>query len=258
MDVAATVPCLPGLFVAGVFSAALSSMASALNSLAGTMYEDFIRPCMKYNVTEKCASYILRLVVIVIGTICVLMVFVVEKLGGILQLAYTTGGVTSGAFLGLFSLGIFFPRANSKGALTGAIVSLLTLSWIAVGAQNAIATGNIKHKTLSTSIEGCSSSNDTIPTVNPVESPPEGAFVLFRISFMYYTMLGSFILLVVGMVVSLLTKPTDPQDLNPYLFAPFLQKYVMKLKEEGRKKDPTETEFLNMSPKEKTSLTEED
>jgi hypothetical protein len=30
------------------------------------------------------------------------------------QLAYTTGGVTSGAFLGLFSLGIFFPRANSK------------------------------------------------------------------------------------------------------------------------------------------------
>jgi Na+/proline symporter len=60
-------------------------MASALNSLAGTMYEDFIRPCMKYNITEKCASYILRFVVLVIGTICVLMVFVVERLGGILQ-----------------------------------------------------------------------------------------------------------------------------------------------------------------------------
>lgn len=258
MDVAATVPCLPGLFVAGVFSAALSSMASALNSLAGTMYEDFIRPCMKHNVTEKCASYILRLVVVLIGTICVLMVFVVEKLGGILQLAYTTGGVTSGAFLGLFSLGIFFPRANSKGALTGAIVSMLTLGWIAVGAQKSLATGTLKHEPLPTSIEGCSVPNVTIPTTNPVQSPPEEAFVLFRISFMYYTMLGSFILLVVGMIVSLLTKPMDPQDLNPYLFAPFLQKYVTKLKEEGRKKNPSETEFLNMSPKEKTSLTEED
>jgi hypothetical protein len=74
---------------------------------------------------------------------------------------------------------------------------------------------------------------------------------------MYYTMLGTFILLVVGMAVSLLTEPTDPQDLNPYLFAPFLQKYVMKLKEEGRKKDPSETEFLNISTKEKNSLTEE-
>jgi hypothetical protein len=75
---------------------------------------------------------------------------------------------------------------------------------------------------------------------------------------MYYTMLGSFILLVVGMIVSLLTKPTDPEDLNPYLFAPFLQKYVTKLKEDGRKKDPSEAEFLKMSPKKKTSLTEED
>jgi Na+/proline symporter len=67
-------------------------MASSLNSLAGTMYEDFIRPCMKYKVTEKCASYILRLVVFTVGVICVLMVFVVEKLGGILQV---TAGLTT-------------------------------------------------------------------------------------------------------------------------------------------------------------------
>lgn len=84
-----------------------SSMASALNSLAGTMYEDFIRPCMKYNVTEKCASYILRLVVIVIGTICVLMVFVVEKLGGILQV--TTVVLN---FLRAGALPVFESRCN--------------------------------------------------------------------------------------------------------------------------------------------------
>jgi Na+/proline symporter len=82
-------------------------MASALNSLAGTMYEDFIRPCMKYNVTEKCASYILRLVVIVIGTICVLMVFVVEKLGGILQV--TTVVLN---FLRAGALPVFASRCN--------------------------------------------------------------------------------------------------------------------------------------------------
>jgi hypothetical protein len=72
---------------------------------------------------------------------------------------------------------------------------------------------------------------------------------------MYYTMLGSFILIVVGMIVSLLTKPTDPQDLNPNLFAPFLRNYVTKLKEEGCKKNPAERELLNIPPEKDSSLT---
>ncbi|KAE8753003.1 hypothetical protein FOCC_FOCC000349 [Frankliniella occidentalis] len=42
MDVARSVPGLAGLFVAGVFSAALSTMSSGLNTLAGTIYEDFL------------------------------------------------------------------------------------------------------------------------------------------------------------------------------------------------------------------------
>lgn len=44
MDVGRSVPGLPGLFVAGVFSAALSSMSSCLNTLSGTIYTDFIKP----------------------------------------------------------------------------------------------------------------------------------------------------------------------------------------------------------------------
>lgn len=43
MDVAGRIPGLPGLFVSGIFSAALSTLSSSLNTLAGTLYEDFIR-----------------------------------------------------------------------------------------------------------------------------------------------------------------------------------------------------------------------
>jgi hypothetical protein len=75
---------------------------------------------------------------------------------------------------------------------------------------------------------------------------------------MYYTMLGSFILMVVGVTVSLLTKPTYPQDMNPNLYAPFLRNYITKLKEEGRQNNPTERELLNFPQKKKGSLTEED
>jgi hypothetical protein len=74
---------------------------------------------------------------------------------------------------------------------------------------------------------------------------------------MYYTLLGTFILIIVGIVVSLLTEPPDAQDLDPKLFAPFLQKYVMKLKEEGCKKNSTEKELLNIPPEKRSSLTEE-
>lgn len=42
LDVAADVPGLPGLFLAGLVSAGLSTMSAGLNTVAGTIYEDFI------------------------------------------------------------------------------------------------------------------------------------------------------------------------------------------------------------------------
>lgn len=42
-----------------------------------------------------------------------LLMFVVERLGGVMQVTYTLGGVTGGAQFGLFILGMFFPWANA-------------------------------------------------------------------------------------------------------------------------------------------------
>lgn len=43
VEVAGSIPGISGLFIAGIFSAALSSMSANLNTVAGTIYEDFIR-----------------------------------------------------------------------------------------------------------------------------------------------------------------------------------------------------------------------
>lgn len=40
------------------------------------------------------------------------MVFVVERLGNIFSLAISIVGVTAGTLLGMFTLGMVFPRAN--------------------------------------------------------------------------------------------------------------------------------------------------
>lgn len=44
MDVAGHLPGLPGLFLAGLVSAALATMSASLNTVSGTIYEDFISP----------------------------------------------------------------------------------------------------------------------------------------------------------------------------------------------------------------------
>lgn len=47
------------------------------------------------------------------GIICVAMVFLVEKMGALIQAGKSLAGITAGTLLGLFSLGMFFPWANS-------------------------------------------------------------------------------------------------------------------------------------------------
>lgn len=89
-------------------------MSSGLNTLAGTIYEDFISPYMPPTTTEKRASNIMKAIVLVIGASCTAMVFIVEKLGGIIQLSYSLSGITSGPILGMFSLGMLCPKANAK------------------------------------------------------------------------------------------------------------------------------------------------
>ncbi|CAB3363685.1 Hypothetical predicted protein [Cloeon dipterum] len=84
-QIACSVPGLPGLFVSGVFSAALSSMSTGLNSITGVLYEDFVKPTVKKPWSEAKASLLMKVVVVVVGTICVALVFLVERMGAIIQ-----------------------------------------------------------------------------------------------------------------------------------------------------------------------------
>jgi Na+/pantothenate symporter len=52
MDVLGKLPGLPGLFVATVYSAALSTISAGMNALAAVCLTDFIRPTY-FKVKEK-------------------------------------------------------------------------------------------------------------------------------------------------------------------------------------------------------------
>ncbi|XP_026465208.1 LOW QUALITY PROTEIN: sodium-coupled monocarboxylate transporter 1-like [Ctenocephalides felis] len=245
------IPGLPGLFVSGVFSAALSSMSTGLNSMTGVIFQDLIKPMYKKPITEERASFIMKIIVVIIGAICVALVFVVEKMGTLVQASKSLSGITTGSLLGVFSMGMFFPWANSKGALAGGISSLLFVGWISFGTQAEIAAGRIKLPVKPVSVAGCSADlgnfteiMDFSPVGNltslvmdsvvgvsqePME-PIAQVFALYRLSYLYYTLVGVVTTIVIGSAVSFLTGGADASLIHPDLFTPFVQKWLPKYK----------------------------
>lgn len=106
---------MPGVFISCVFSAALSTMSATLNSLAGVVYFDYIKPYVKH--TEAMANGIMKFFIIVMGCYCIAGGFVVENFKSILQLVITITGINTGAVVGVFMLGMFVPRVNGKVSL---------------------------------------------------------------------------------------------------------------------------------------------
>ncbi|KAI4470151.1 sodium-coupled monocarboxylate transporter [Holotrichia oblita] len=135
MEVANFIPGLAGLFISGVFSAALSTLSAALNCLAATVYEDFISPCVPKNTTEIRIGCYLKMLVVCMGIVLTLFVYIVAQLDGLWPLAFSFAGVTSGPLVGLFSVGMLVPVVNEKGALSGSIISFLVMIWIVMKSQ---------------------------------------------------------------------------------------------------------------------------
>lgn len=108
------VPGFAGLFIVGIFSASLSSLSTALNSAAAVVLEDFWKPNTKKELSERKTAFIMRSTVLILGTVSVLLVAVVERMGGVLQLAMTVTAASFGPLFGLFFSGFFLPWIKAK------------------------------------------------------------------------------------------------------------------------------------------------
>jgi hypothetical protein len=75
----------------------------------------------------------------------------------------------------------------------------------------------------------------------------EEVFILYRVSFMYYTLVGMAVVFIVGIIVSLLTDPPDLQQMNPALFTPIVRKYVERKIRSKDIKEPAEVERFDVT-----------
>ncbi|XP_060874215.1 sodium-coupled monocarboxylate transporter 1-like [Metopolophium dirhodum] len=232
MDVASKFPGLTGLFVSGIVSAALSTMSAQINTVSGTIYEDFIVKMMGITVTDLKASVIMKCIAVISGFICVILVFVVEKLNGILQMSISLGSVTSGALLSVFTLGVCFPWANSRGAMCGMLTSLAVMAWIVAGAQFAIYNNELKFVEKDVLISGCPANttfrNHTdfsgLSRLNEDVYASPNVWTIYTVSYMHYSTIGTLVGIAVGLAVSLLF-PTD-ENVDPRLLTPCIRNFV--------------------------------
>ncbi|KAL7292866.1 hypothetical protein TKK_0013540 [Trichogramma kaykai] len=212
---------VPGFFVAGIFAASLGTVASAMNSLAAITCEDILGGLFKIDIPAEKGALYAKWISIFFGLLSFALVFVVERLGSVLQVALSFNGMVGGITLGLFSLGMFVPWANAKGAMTGAILSLALVMWIGLGAQIATFNGNIRDDTLPTSIDQCPCLNATTSaTAQPVDTEVEEAWFIYRISYLWYSAIGCLGTMLIGVIVSYFTGFQEPAELDYGLLSP--------------------------------------
>ncbi|XP_029284020.1 solute carrier family 5 member 6 [Cottoperca gobio] len=112
MDMLEGLPGLPGLFVACLFSAALSTISSAFNSLATVTMEDLIKPHFP-AMTEARATLLSKALALFYGLLCLAMAYLSHLMGeSVLQVALKIFGMVGGPILGLSVSG-----CSSRGPL---------------------------------------------------------------------------------------------------------------------------------------------
>ncbi|XP_049305334.1 sodium-coupled monocarboxylate transporter 1 [Bactrocera dorsalis] len=229
MKTVGDIPGLTGLFVAGVFSAALSSLSTGLNSLACVISQDIIASFFKKPLNERHTAILLRLIVFVFGIACIGLVYVVEKLGMVLQLATMTGAVTMGPLLAVYTMGVCFPWINGKSALTGCVTGFLVLSWICTNAQIAQMRGEIAYPKMPVSIDGCEYEFDNATAWDTIYNYQPSTFEqrnLYHLSFLWYSAFGAMISMAVACVSTRLFGTTDLEKIDPALLSPFARRFL--------------------------------
>ncbi|KAL3207635.1 hypothetical protein MRX96_010108 [Rhipicephalus microplus] len=113
MDVLGKFTGLPGLFVAGIFSGALSTVSAGVNSLAAVTLEDVVKRYIVQDMSDRSSTTLTRILALTFGCTAIALVYVAQNMGNVLQAALAIFGIVGGPLLGVFTLGLFFPFANS-------------------------------------------------------------------------------------------------------------------------------------------------
>jgi SSS family transporter len=131
---------LKGLLIVAILAAAMSSVSSALTSLASVSTMDFVRQLLPARSEafflrfSKCSTIAWAGVLIVVA-------YLSRQAAFILEVAFKLRGLTSGALLGGLLMALFCKQGRAAPVITGMLCSLAVMTWISPLAQENLPAG---------------------------------------------------------------------------------------------------------------------
>jgi SSS family transporter len=122
-----------GLLVAGIFSAAMSSISSSLNSVSTAYCNDF-HSHFKPNIPDLKLLRIARIVTMITGVLGVLLALWMasSNIKSLWDQFYKFLGLFTGGLGGMFLLGMLTKKANANGTLLGLLASAIIIWYISM------------------------------------------------------------------------------------------------------------------------------
>jgi SSS family transporter len=120
---------LKGFLIVAILSAAMSSISSAITSLASVSTMDFVKQIVKGRDEE----YFLRFSknsTVFWAAMLVLTAFLTRQVTFVLNAAFSLRGLTAGALLGSLIIALFWKRLGARATMAGMIASVLVMCFI--------------------------------------------------------------------------------------------------------------------------------
>ena len=117
-----------GLLVAGVLSAAMSTISTVINSLTTVAVADFHNRFARTEATLRQA----RGLSLIVGVTGMILALFASRLGNILELTIQLSTLFGGPLVGTFLAGMLFARTSAAGAFWGLVAGFvlsMTLTW---------------------------------------------------------------------------------------------------------------------------------
>lgn len=118
---------LKGFLIVAILSAAMSSVSSALTSLASVSTMDFVKPLLRKARSETYYLNFSKLSTVVWAALLIGVAYLSREVEYVLNAAFSLRGLTSGALLGGLLLVLLWRRGQALPVVVGTLASFLTM-----------------------------------------------------------------------------------------------------------------------------------
>ncbi|CAF1408205.1 unnamed protein product [Adineta ricciae] len=134
------IPGLTGIFISCILSASLSSISSGINSIVTVIVEDiYKRIKTSSTISDQQQTIISKILSVSLGALTVCLACLMSYMGNhVLVIVFQIAGSFAAPILGVYLVGFFLRRVNSRSVLIAFFLCLIFQMWILIGSTLTI------------------------------------------------------------------------------------------------------------------------